>query len=213
MKNNSKNKNVNAKKKNDNNKKGFTLIELLAVIVIMAVLMITAIPAITQAIARSRRDTYATNAKKVIDSVRTAVVNEEFTEDSATCQLPGPGDYIEIDLMECVGGSTNGVCTKETVLSSMLERGGKSSPFGKNYKAGKVYIVNKGDSNVDNYYYYISLIDDSGNGISDIVAEKDLKRSNVAISGAKTIKDLDGDSTKKGSMGITGSKHICKYAG
>jgi len=204
MKNNSKNKNVNAKKKNDNNKKGFTLIELLAVIVIMAVLMITAIPAITTAIARSRRDTFATNAKKIIDAVRTGMVDNEFVStnngESSICQLPGPGQYVEVQLVK---GNDNSI-------EKLLERGGSSSSFGKNYKSGRVWIVNKGTaaedgSSTDNFEYYISLVDSGNNGSGPAILEKNISRGKIKVGSA-------GEESKPSPTGGIGTvADICKY--
>ncbi len=56
-----------------NNKKGFTLIELLAVIVILAILVAVAIPAVMRYLATSRQETFATNANRAIETVRTDV--------------------------------------------------------------------------------------------------------------------------------------------
>lgn len=206
MKNNSKNKNVNAKKKNDNNKKGFTLIELLAVIVIMAVLMITAIPAITTAIARSRRDTFATNAKKIIDAVRTGMVDNEFVStnsgDGNICQLPGPGQYVEVQLVK---GNDNSI-------EKLLERGGSSSSFGKNYKSGRVWIVNKGTAaaddssdSTDNFEYYISLVDSGNNGSGPAILEKNISRGKIKVGSAGE----ESKPTPSGGIGTVAD--ICKY--
>ena len=201
MKNNSNSKNAknkkvntNAKKKNDNmNKKGFTLIELLAVIVIMAVLMITAIPAITTAIARSRRDTFATNAKKIIDAVRTGMVDNEFEDaDRSICQLPGPGQYVVINLITTSNGTTT------NYIEKLLERGGSSSSFGKPYTSGKVWIHNTGDVGdgssdaTDNFKYYISLIDSGKNGSGPALLEKNITRGQIKVGSAGEEKAPDG---------------------
>lgn len=187
------------KYKNKTNKKAFTLIELLAVIVILGVLMITAIPAVTKAIAKSRRDTYATNAKKIIDAVRTSVLNEEFNEGADTCQLPGPGDYIVIDLVPSTG----------SVIDNLLERGGKQSSFNKQYNGGTIWIVNEGSETNDKYVYYITLVDSGKNGIKDPVAENSLNRSKVFIGNATKSASLP--ETLKNST--SEQAHICTYAG
>ena len=188
------------KYKNKTNKKAFTLIELLAVIVILGVLMITAIPAVTKAIAKSRRDTYVTNAKKIIDATRTSVLNEEFNEgNNNTCQLPGPGDYIVIDLVPTAG----------SVIDNLLERGGKQSSFNKEYTGGTIWIVNEGSETTDKYVYYITLVDSGKNGIKGTVAENSLNRSKVFIGNATKSTDLP-ETVKKNS---TAQPHTCTYAG
>lgn len=211
MKNNSNSKNTrnkkvnaNAKKKNDNmNKKGFTLIELLAVIVIMAVLMITAIPAITQAIARSRRDTYATNAKKIIDAVRTGMVDNEFestSESGGICQLPGPQQYVEVVLVSNSGND----------IEKLLERGGSNSSFGKQYKTGRVWIVNRGSDAsgdadaTDNFEYYISLVDAGQNGSGPALLEKNITRGKIKVGNAGAETAPTGIPTTKADT--------CKYS-
>ena len=48
------------------NKKGFTLVELLGVIIILSIIMLIAIPNITSVLERSKKDTYLTDAKKLV---------------------------------------------------------------------------------------------------------------------------------------------------
>ncbi len=167
---------INKKKKIKNmNKKGFTLIELLAVIVILAVLMMTAIPAVTQAIARSRRDTFATNAKKFIDAVRTDLfdgdlfVKSGVQETSSICQAPTNGTYVAVP-----------------ITSVILERGGKTSSFGKNYKSGYVIVANTqtDSTKTDKFTYYFVGIDTGKNGVENYIEENNLNRSSVKAGNA-----------------------------
>ena len=147
--------------------KGFTLIELLAVIVILAILMITAIPAVTNSIAKSRKDTFATNAKNIINAVRTSMasgdVKVETTAGSDECSYPATGAKVAV------------VLTRAN-LTSLLERGGDKSSFGRAYAetgsnavkpAGYVVIENSNDK----FSYSISLVDAGGNGIAAPIKE------------------------------------------
>lgn len=52
------------------NNKGFTLVELLAVIVILAIILAIAVPAITNLIDNSKRNTFLSNAKLLMKSVQ-----------------------------------------------------------------------------------------------------------------------------------------------
>ena len=80
------------------NRKGFTLIELLAVIVILGILMLTAIPAVTRAIARSRRNTYWQNAKSYVQAATTPFLSGEYVKSGTTeaCPLRGIKEYLAI---------------------------------------------------------------------------------------------------------------------
>ncbi len=157
------------------NKKGFTLIELLAVIVILAILMMTAIPAVTQAIAKSRRDTYATNAKKFIDAVRTDLFDGDLfvkngtQEAGSICQAPTNGTYVAVPITTVV-----------------LERGGKTSSFGKDYESGYVIVANTqtDSSRSDKFKYYFVGIDKGKNGVENYIEENNLNRSSVKAGNA-----------------------------
>ncbi len=160
------------------NRKGFTLIELLAVIIIMAVLLMTALPAVTQAITRSRRDTYATNAKKFIDAVRTNIIGGElFVEGQnqqggvgSPCQTPAPGKYVAVQ-----------------ITGITLERGGTTSSFGQNYKDGYVIIANTETdaTKTDKFDYYFIGVDAGNNGVDDYIVENNLRRSVVKSGNAE----------------------------
>lgn len=159
------------KNKKKNNRKGFTLIELLAVVIILGVLMMAAIPAVTGSINKSKRDTYATNAKKFIDAVRTAILDGDLFVKSGSqgvgtiCQSPANKTYVAVPIV-------NGIT---------LERGGTTSSFGKNYTAGYVIIANvQTDSTKnDKFEYYFIGVDSGKNGIVDYVLENNLNRSVV----------------------------------
>ena len=170
------------------NNEGFTLIELLAVIVILGILMIAAIPAISNAITKSRKDTYVTNAKKIIDAARTSMASGETAlSDGSICQYPSQGQATVINLFN------NG----NNMLKYLLERGGSKSSFGQLYKDnGYVIIYNKGQSG-DYYDYYISLVDEGGNGISTPIREDELKRENIQTSktGLTAVNSISVDGT------------------
>ncbi len=182
-------------------KKGFTLIELLAVIVILGILMIAAIPSISNAITKSRKDTYVTNAKKIIDAARTSMAsgevvlaNENNQVAGGICQYP---DHNKTTVINLFNGSEN-------VLPYLLERGGAKSSFGQTYKAGYVIIYNKGSeaNHTDYYDYYISLVDNGGNGIStpikeDILERKDIQTSIADLNASNVIKIDDETITNR----------------
>ena len=155
------------------NEKGFTLIELLAVIVILAILMITAIPAVTNSIAKSRKDTFATNAKNVINAVRTSMASGDVKNGSEECSYPATGAKVAV------------VLTRAN-LTSLLERGGDKSSFGRAYAetgsnavkpAGYVVIENSNDK----FSYSISLVDAGGNGIAAPIKESAITGSSVKL--------------------------------
>ena len=143
------------------NKKGFTLIELLAVIVILGILMMTAIPAVTRAIAKSRRNTYWQNMKSYAKSAATPFLDGEYSKAGATdesCPYPGKGEYVIIKVNQVE-----------------LEQGDiKKSSFKSEYKDGDcaptIIVANLGnpsdDSSKDNLQWYVAGVDKAGNGIN-----------------------------------------------
>lgn len=161
------------------NRKGFTLIELLAVIVILGILMLTAIPAVTRAITKSRKNTFWQNAKQYVQAAQTPFLAGEFMNESEVCAIPSAkGDYVQIalDQIELEGGSND------------------KSAFGVKYKTGTdscaptIYVVNEGDSGTDaagdtifkdKLVWYFVGMDNSGNGIQNATKEGDLSLNKV----------------------------------
>lgn len=64
-----------------NNKKGFTLVELLAVIVILGVLLLIAVPAVQNIISSSKKKSFESAAKLMIENAETAASLEKYSGD------------------------------------------------------------------------------------------------------------------------------------
>lgn len=156
------------------NKKGFTLIELLAVIVILAVVLGIAIPAVSQYITKSRKNGYVDNLLQFVDAARKGATLGE------TYSLPVDANTATV--------------VKFSTLAKALEKGGKTSSYGYEWKTDGSYviIVNDGTADDPQYTYYVTASDGKYiTGSSDsttplIFSENSLKAANVVR------KDNDG---------------------
>ena len=174
------------------NKRGFTLIELLAVIIIMGVLMWTAIASYTRIIENSRRDTFATNAKNYINTVRTSVLADEITCYAANGEGTGSsyaalgnGTYIfYLATDKSAIGDTN-VFEKipnDTIVTNtndLMESGGKSS-WGNNNVWGYVIWNKTANGSSIKTTYSIFLRDTAGHGLTAETEEEKISRTNVS---------------------------------
>ena len=157
------------------NKKGFTLIELLAVIVILGILMLTAIPAVTRAIAKSRKNTFWQNAKQYIQAAQTQFLAGEYYNGGVVCSVPGDGHAYKI------------------LIKDITLDGGDAtrSSFGAKYNSGNscepaVFVVNNGSGeNVKLEWYFVGT-DESKNGIDEFKKEKEIGFDVVKTGTAKT---------------------------
>ncbi len=92
------------------NKKGFTLIELLAVIVVLGIIMLIAVTSVSGVLEKSRKDSFVATARAYINAVRQKILTENIslpTED---------GEEITIYFDK-----------------TMVEKGGITSPYGREY--------------------------------------------------------------------------------
>lgn len=169
------------------NRKGFTLIELLAVIVILGILMLTAIPAVTRAIAKSRRNTFWQNAKQYVQAAQTPFLAGEYYKSgtSDTCAIPSPSDNaqtnpsanavkIDLEQVDLDGGSIDKSAFGVGYISS-----GNCKPA--------IYVVNEGvaanptndTEGRDKLVWYFVGVDTSGNGIKTATQESKLSLAKV----------------------------------
>lgn len=160
------------------NKKGFTLIELLAVIVILAVLLGIAIPKVSQYITNSRKDSFVSQAKYIVDSVR---------NDATSLMFPFPIQNNDITIVTLD-------------LVSLKDSDNKTS-FGGTYLYNKSYvaIINIGTGVDPEYKYFFAAQDSKGYAIP-LLEEKEITTDKI-IAKAKnkmevTIQSLCG--TKEG---------------
>lgn len=149
--------------------KGFTLIELLAVIIILGILMIIAIPSVTSYINNSRKSTYIDTAKQLISGARNLVNKGNLRMYDTNTTY-----YIDSSCIKTEGGEAE-------------------SPFG---KFNKAYVVVTFNGN--GYDYYWTSVDETGEGIKDIVDVDKLNEDNIEsdlkISDIKDTIGVDGRS-------------------
>ncbi len=149
-------------------KKGFTLIELLAVIIILGILMIIAIPSISNYISESRKNTYISTAKQIINGARNMVNSGKynFYDEDMIYYIP----------ISCISTETDA-----------------KSPYG-NFKQAYVVVTR----NNDGFDYYWESIDETGTGIARPTCEKKLNieyiESNLKVTDIKNNYSIDGKS-------------------
>ena len=148
------------------NKKGFTLIELLAVIIILGVLMIIAIPAVTNYISESRKESYVDTAKQMINGARNLVNSGKLKvyDENIAYYIPS----------SCIP----------------TETGGKS-PYGE-FKLAYVIVTYNGNG----FDYYWESTDETGTGIVKPVCgnklDKDYIETSLKVSDIKTNYSIGG---------------------
>lgn len=195
------------------NSKGFTLIELLAVITILGILMLVAIPAVSRTIENSRRDTFGDLAKEYIQTVRNSVIADELkcgthgTE--TTYQNVGATTAGHYYFLITTKALDEGYVKQQTL--DLMEKGGKSS-WGNNDVVGVVEWNKEANTGgVTSGFktsYKVFLVDAGNHGISSLVGENDLSRSNVEanVSSAVKFSDVTTKATLISKSGVTGTE-------
>ena len=183
------------------NKKGFTLIELLAVIIILGILMIIAVPAVTKYINDSRRNSYVSTAKSIVNGARALVHSGEFDLSDTSTTYYIDGECIKTD-------------------------NGYKSPYGDFEKA--YVVVTTTD---EGHEYFWTSVDSTGTGIKGLINVDELdsddiegnvstndiettigidrKNKRVVFEGENCTKSTEPDATKMMNSRVGRIKEIC----
>lgn len=161
------------------NKKGFTLIELLGVIVILAIIMVIAIPNITSILDKTKRETYISDARKMITQA-------EYVIRTSDVERPSAIDIVKIR------------------LSYLGTSDVKTDPDGNLYNLDNSYvIVVRKDGYLEYYVNLVADIDDGNKGIS--LTHQDNLNGNERLKLIKSDFTLPTDSEIMSITGINGT--------
>lgn len=200
------------------NSKGFTLIELLAVITIMGILMMVAIPSVSRTIENSRRDTFANVAHEYVNAVRNNFIADNIECKKATSDttyttasaLP-TGDYYFV--IATGDDTTAPFSTYKQSTLDLMESGGKS-PFGNTDMYGyvhisKIYDTTTGKSKMT---YTAAIVDAAGHGFDSEIAENEIKRANISVTGREIGKVSGRAASGSVAAGPLAGKLLCKLS-
>lgn len=153
------------------NKKGFTLIEILAAIVILGIVGTIGISAISNSIMDSRGSVFTNLAREIVNSARGMRGQDKLPRDIKD------GEAFIIPCDKTTGSTVD--LTGGTGYGNLL------------YNYCYVGIVN----NKQNYYYYITMLDDTGHSFvslisDDIDKDKIIADENVVVT--QNVGDLSG---------------------
>ena len=162
-------------------KKGFTLIELLAVIVILGILMMTAIPAVTRAIAKSRRNTFWQNMKSYAKSAATPFLDGEYNSSAGygSCAYPGSKEYVIIRLLKDANTANIELEQGDPFKSSFKSEYYLSTDTTWGNCTPTIIVANIGTEGNDNLQWYVAGVDKAKNGINSFVNINKLGLSDV----------------------------------
>ena len=149
------------------NKKGFTLIEILAVIVIIGIIGLIGIAAVSNSTERTRKASFATNAKTYIESARSMRIKDNLPYD------PKNGELLILRL-----NALNGT---DKIDNFKTEYG--------DLDLNLCYVAISNDNH--NYQYYITLIDSTQHNIVKkeySIIDEDSVKSSYSI---EDVLDMD----------------------
>lgn len=161
------------------NKKGFTLIELLGVIVILSIIMVIAIPNITSILDKTKRETYISDARKM-------VTQAEYVIRTSDVERPSSTDIVKIR------------------LSYLGTSDIKTDPDGNLYDLENSYvIVVRKDGYLEYYVNLVANVDEGNKGIR-LIHQENLS-GNDRLKQIKTNFQLPTDSEIKTITGVNGT--------
>lgn len=135
------------------NKKGFTLVELMGVIIILSILLLIAIPNVTSTLDKAKKETYLSDAKKLISQV-------EYELRRSGIEKPASGEILKITLSYLGTGDIS------------------KDPDGNKYDLQETYVIVVRKN--DYLEYYVNLVADTSDGKKGIrlVHSDDLDKEN-----------------------------------
>ncbi|MDD3241501.1 MAG: type II secretion system protein [Bacilli bacterium] len=156
------------------NKKGFTLVELIAVMVVLSVIMVISIPNVVAMLDKQKKNTYISDAKKLVSKVKTEIRSND--------NIAWPNTTNPITII---------------YLNDVYDGDIKKDPEGNSYSLTKSFVaITKeavsGMAGTYDYVYYVMLIgenatDPTKNRGIDIVKSSVLSTENASTYVLKNI--------------------------
>lgn len=142
------------------NIKGFTLVELLATLVILSIIMLVAVPSTVSVLDKNKKDTYISDAKRLVALAESEIRNNEKLDVSYNGVIVFPFDELDDGSFE-------------------------KDPDSTAYDVNKSFVIAHKKGNVEEYefVYYIQLYGEK-RGIP-FIAVRSLDRSSISTSNTR----------------------------